>query len=112
MDPRNTCAQRVPFCFGVVVMAQTAQLIAEERTGAGTRIARRLRKSGRVPAIVYGHKEATINVTVASDEVTKAVRTGVRLVDLKVGSKGLEKALIRDVQWDYLGMEVLHVDFA
>jgi large subunit ribosomal protein L25 len=93
-------------------MAQTLVLSASERGTYGTRIARRLRKSGLVPAVIYGHKEATVSVSLRRDELTKAIRTGVRLVDLQLGEKGLEKALIRDVQWDYLGADVLHVDFA
>jgi large subunit ribosomal protein L25 len=93
-------------------MAQTLVLNAQERPAAGTRVARRLRKSGLVPAVIYGHKEATVSVSIKSDELTKAIRTGVRLVDLKLGATALEKALIRDVQWDYLGADVLHVDFA
>lgn len=93
-------------------MAQSLVLNAVERPDFGTRVARKLRKSGLVPANIYGHKEANVMVSIKSDELTKAIRTGVRLVDLKVGEKGLEKALIRDVQWDYLGADVLHVDFA
>jgi large subunit ribosomal protein L25 len=93
-------------------MAETLVLNAAERPTYGTRVARRLRKSGLVPAVIYGHKEATVAVSLKSDELTKAIRTGVRLVDLKLGEKALEKALIRDVQWDYLGADVLHVDFA
>lgn len=94
-------------------MAQTLVLSAQKRSDHGTRVARRLRKSGLVPAIVYGHKEATVGITVKSDELTRAIRHGVRLVDLKLdGAGGLEKALIREVQWDYLGHDVLHVDFA
>ncbi len=93
-------------------MAQTFVLNATERPDFGTRVARRLRKTGMVPAIIYGHKEAAVTVAIKSDELTKAIRTGVRLVDLKLGAKALEKALIRDVQWDYLGHDVLHVDFA
>ena len=93
-------------------MAQTLVLNALDRADYGTKVARRLRKTGMVPAIIYGHKEATVAVSIKSDELTKAIRTGVRLVDLKLGAKALEKALIRDVQWDYLGHDVLHVDFA
>jgi len=60
---------------------------------------------------LYGHKEATIPLALSRDELYKAVRHGVRLVDVKQGDK-LEKALIRDVQWDPLGLDILHVDFA
>ena len=92
-------------------MAQTVVLTAKERTDLGTKVTRRLRKQGMTPAVIYGHKEATVSLTLSSDEITKAVRHGARLVDLKIGAKA-EKALIRDLQWDYLGQDILHVDFA
>jgi large subunit ribosomal protein L25 len=94
-------------------MAEAVTLTAEQRQEQehGTRYARRLRKGGRIPAVVYGHKEATVPLTLGADELYKAVRHGVRLVDLKQGGK-VEKALIRDVQWDPLGHDILHVDFA
>jgi large subunit ribosomal protein L25 len=50
-------------------------------------------------------------VALPLEEVEKTIRRGVRVVDLKAGGKQ-EKALIRDVQWDHLGKELLHVDFA
>src|SRR5262249_60621564 len=58
-----------------------------------------------------GHKEATIHVTLPAAELEHAIRHGVRVVDLKADGK-TEKALIKDVQWDHLGMDLLHVDFA
>lgn len=91
-------------------MAEAVILTAEQRHQHGTHNARRLRKGGKIPAVLYGHKEATIPLALARDELYKAVRHGVRLVDVKQGDK-LEKALIRDVQWDPLGHDILHVDF-
>jgi large subunit ribosomal protein L25 len=92
-------------------MAEAVTLTAQDRSQHGTRHARRLRKNGHIPAVVYGHKEATVPLTLPKDELYKAIRHGVRLVDLKQGDK-VEKALIRDVQWDAIGMDILHVDFA
>ena len=92
-------------------MAEAVILTADERNEHGTHNARRLRKGGKIPAVLYGHKEATVPLSLSRDELYKAVRHGVRLVDVKQGDK-LEKALIRDVQWDPLGYDILHVDFA
>jgi large subunit ribosomal protein L25 len=85
-------------------------LDTQPRTNQGTRAARKLRKEGRIPAVIYGHKEATVAVTLAGEDLERAIRQGTRVVDLKAGGK-LEKTLIREVQWDHLGKEVLHVDF-
>lgn len=92
-------------------MAETVVLPAEARASYGTRIARRLRKAGKVPAVIYGHKEATVQVCVPGEELLRAIRHGARLIELKQADKS-ETALIRDVQWDPLGHDILHVDFA
>jgi len=91
-------------------MAESVVLVAQPRNTRGTREARRLREQGLVPGVVYGHKEATLSLAVNADELEKAVRRGVHVVDLQADGK-TEKALIRDLQWDHLGMELLHVDF-
>src|SRR2546427_207013 len=92
-------------------MAEAVVLATQERKENGTRNARRLRRQGRVPGVVYGHGEATISVSLAADELIKAIRHGVRVVDLAVAGKK-DKALIRELQWDPLGHDILHVDFA
>lgn len=91
-------------------MADSVALTAQERTDHGTRASRKLRKKGMVPAVVYGHKQATVSVSVPAEELARAIRQGARLIQLKQGS-ATESALIRDLQWDPLGHDILHVDF-
>ncbi|HLN29413.1 MAG TPA: 50S ribosomal protein L25 [Gemmataceae bacterium] len=91
-------------------MAESVILVAEQRDVRGSMSARRLRRKGLIPAVLYGHKEATLSITLPAEEVEKAIRHGVRVVDLKAGGKE-EKALIKEIQWDHLGKELLHVDF-
>ena len=91
-------------------MAEAVELKADERKSRGSRQARKLRKQKLVPAVVYGHKQATESVTIPGDELDKAIRHGVRVVDLRQAA-GVQKALIRAVQWDPMGHDILHVDF-
>jgi large subunit ribosomal protein L25 len=91
-------------------MAESVELAIEKRDGRGTRKARKLREKGHVPGVVYGHKEETVSVSVAADALMSAVRHGARVVDLR-SDGGLQKAQIAELQWDHLGMELLHVDF-
>jgi len=91
-------------------MAESVSLVAQERKDHGTRAARRLRRQGQVPAVVYGHKEATVSITVPGDELAKAIRHGVRIIELKQNG-ATQTALIKDLQWDPLGHDILHVDF-
>jgi large subunit ribosomal protein L25 len=92
-------------------MAESVLLESKPREGRGTHLARRLRRQGLIPAVVYGHKEKVLSISLARDDFMKALRHGARVVDLRADGKE-EKALIRDVQYDHLGQEVLHVDFA
>jgi large subunit ribosomal protein L25 len=79
--------------------------------GTGTRVMRRLRAKGLVPAVVYGHKKAVVPITLTRDDVWRMIKTPGHLTDLDVGGI-TETVLIRDVQWDHLGKEILHLDFA
>jgi large subunit ribosomal protein L25 len=91
-------------------MAETVVLETQPRSTSGTRAARSMRKKGRIPAVLYGHKEETLSVTLSGEDLAKAVRQGARVVDLKSGGN-LQKALIRQIQWDFLSKDILHVDF-
>src|SRR5262249_50032936 len=91
-------------------MAESVLLVTQPRTARGSGAARRLRRQGLIPAVVYGHKEETISVSLPADDLVRAIRHGVHVVDLQTQSQ-TEKALIREVQWDHFGKDVLHVDF-
>lgn len=84
---------------------------AQKNKGTGTRVARRLRKGGRIPAVIYGHKQAVVPVTLSHDDAVRMVKAPGHLAELDLGGS-TETVLIRDVQWNHLGKEVLHLDFA
>ena len=92
-------------------MAETAQLSAKPRSELGSRANKRLRDAGFVPGVIYGHKEAVVPVTLPKKEVVTYLDRGTFLFDLAVDGKS-EKVLVKEVQYDHLGQEVLHVDFA
>jgi large subunit ribosomal protein L25 len=89
----------------------TTPLEAQSRDHVGTRTSRRLRRDGMLPAVIYGHKEGTVSVALEAKPFTDALRKGAHLFDLSVaGAK--ETVLVKEVQYDYLGDTVIHVDFA
>ena len=92
-------------------MADSVTLATKKRESRGTTEARRLRQRGMIPAVLYGHKQETIPLTISQEEFAGILRHHTRVVDLDHGGTK-EKALIREVQWDHLGHDVLHVDFA
>ena len=84
---------------------------AEKNKGTGTRVARRLRTNGRIPAVIYGHKQAVVPISLLREDVWGMIKTAGHLAELDLGGS-TETVLIRDVQWDHLGKEILHLDFA
>ena len=79
------------------------------RNEGGKRRNRRLRISGTVPAVLYGHGQQTVSLAVGENDVSTALRQGVRVVELTGDVQ--DRALIRATQWDSIGVEWLHVDF-
>jgi large subunit ribosomal protein L25 len=83
-------------------------LECQARNASGTREARRLRKKGLVPAILYGHGEACVPLVATREAVEAVVRHGSRIVELSGAAKG--SALVKQLQWDAFGVRPLHVD--
>jgi len=91
--------------------SQTAQLTAKVRGELGSRKNKRLRDAGFVPGVIYGHKEDVVPVTLPKRELVGYLDHGAHLFALALDGKN-ENVLVKDVQYDHLGIEVLHVDFA
>ncbi|MGB7157220.1 MAG: 50S ribosomal protein L25 [Tepidisphaeraceae bacterium] len=90
---------------------QSANVTAKPRSELGSRANKRLRDAGFIPGVIYGHKEAVVPVTLPKKEVVGYLDKGAHVFDIALGGKS-EKVLVKEVQYDHLGMEVLHVDFA
>lgn len=87
-------------------MADELNVSFREETGSAA--AKRLRKAGKIPAILYGHGKESVKISVAADELDAAIRHGSQVVNLK--GQLNESALIREVHWDAFGVDVLHFD--
>jgi large subunit ribosomal protein L25 len=85
-------------------------LKVDVRSEVGSNAVKRVRRAGYVPAVLYGHGEANVNLAIPAETLLSAVRRGSRLVELQGGVS--ETALIRGIQWDTYGLEVLHLDLA
>ncbi len=92
-------------------MAQTAQVTAKPRNELGSRANKRLRDAGMLPGVIYGHKEAVVPVTLPKKEVVGHLAHGTHLFEVGLDGKK-ETVLVKEVQYDHLGLEVMHVDFA
>ena len=77
---------------------------------------KKLRTSGRVPAVIYGRRTSPQNLEIGVNEIEDLIHHSVSetiLVDLAVegGSQGQRLALVQEVQHHPLSGRVLHVDF-
>ena len=87
-------------------MADT--LTVKKREETGSLRMKRLRQSGQIPGVLYGHGEGTMTLSVSEKELNKVINHGSYIVSLSGDAK--DSALIKDVQWDAFGMKVLHID--
>jgi large subunit ribosomal protein L25 len=89
------------------------KLAAENRSDAGKGAARRLRASGRVPAVLYGHGSKPEHLSVDARQFGQALRTdaGVNvLIELEVG-RTRHLALAKEIQRHPVRGDLIHVDF-
>ena len=97
--------------MAAAVKIQVESRDPKKNKGTGSRVARRLRKSGRIPAIIYGHKQPPVPIALPRATVLEMIKKSIHFAELQLDGT-TETVLIRDVQWDYLGKEILHLDFA
>jgi large subunit ribosomal protein L25 len=90
-------------------MSTPTTLPATARSQSGTRACRRLRREGHVPAVIYGHGQDNTNISLPLKETRDALRHGAHVLSLDLDG-GSEQVLIKDVQYDHLGLELLHMD--
>jgi large subunit ribosomal protein L25 len=92
---------------------QTQELTIKHREGTGKQVAKRLRRSGVVPAVLYGGAKPE---TVAVDpravlRIIHGHEGSTQLLTLKFeGAAGSRMAIIRDLQFDPVSENLLHVD--
>ncbi|GAB1575929.1 50S ribosomal protein L25/general stress protein Ctc [Bordetella petrii] len=86
---------------------------ATARSVQGSSASRRLRRAGRVPAIVYGGTAAPLNIELDHNEIYHALRKEefhASILQMQFDGKE-EPVLLRAVQWHAYKPQVLHVDF-
>ncbi|MEO8270034.1 MAG: 50S ribosomal protein L25 [Aureliella sp.] len=83
-------------------------LEVKKRDELGTLATNRLRQTGYVPANLYGHGEPNVNLAVRADTINTIIHHGTKLLSL-TGDVS-DTALLREVQWDAFGIDILHID--
>jgi large subunit ribosomal protein L25 len=91
----------------------SASLKATVRSDAGTGVARKLRQSGTIPAIIYGHGRDPQMLTIEAREVERlfsSIAAASTVIELSVDG-GVARTLVREIQRHPVKRNILHIDF-
>lgn len=96
-------------------MPAKAMLNAKRRESRGKGAARALRRTGRVPAVLYGRELETVHLSVDAHEAEQlfhSISVDNTIVDLLVeGEKKPYQTLVREIQTHPWKADLLHIDF-
>jgi large subunit ribosomal protein L25 len=96
-------------------MSENTTLSATRREGTGKGVARKLRASGQVPAVVYGKDMDAVHLAVdahAAEHLFQGISVASTIVDLKIeGERRPLPTLVREVQTHPYRPELIHIDF-
>ena len=88
----------------------TTKLNVNSRAAAGSREARRLRRSGRVPGVVYGGAEQSVGFDADARELRIALAGSGAVLDLSVDGEKATPVVLKEAQRHPLHGETTHVD--
>lgn len=94
-------------------MSDALTLPAEARERAGKGASRALRREGRIPAVIYGGKEAPTPIHIEEKELVKQLGTGHfmnSIVQVEIGGKKF-RTIPKDVALDPVSDRPIHADF-
>ncbi|MDP3891896.1 50S ribosomal protein L25/general stress protein Ctc, partial [Nocardioides sp.] len=88
------------------------KITAEQRTEFGKGAARRIRRADKVPAVIYGHGNDPIHITLPGHESWLALKNGGANALLELDLEGTTQlALTKQVQMDPIKRTLEHIDF-
>lgn len=85
-------------------------LSAQKREDTGKSFARRSRREGLVPGIMYGAENEATPITVNSKELSRLLRKQHAIITVNVAGEE-KQAVIRELQYHPVSGNVLHIDF-
>lgn len=88
----------------------TTRLDAEPRDIEGSRANRRLRRTGRVPAVLYGGEGEPVHFSVDARELRHALLGSGAVIELAIGGESAT-AVVKDQQRHPVRGEAMHIDF-
>ena len=95
-------------------MTITKSLTASKREAGGKGAARKLRREGRVPAVLYGKDMDSVALSLDAMEVEhlfQAISVENTIVELKIEGGESHQTLVREIQSHPFRYELVHIDF-
>jgi large subunit ribosomal protein L25 len=92
-------------------MASRPKLKVSERTEFGSRTARRLRRAGKVPGVVYSAGEAARPFQADAHDIALFLGEGHTLFDLEIDGSGAVPVVVKDEQRHPVRGNLVHIDF-
>ncbi len=101
-------------------MSDTVTIQATKRDGSGKGFARSLRRSAKIPAVVYGHGYDPVSITLDGNALNKMFKPGhedsaeFQIISLQIDSDGKQietQVMIKEIQRHPLRQHIEHVDF-
>jgi large subunit ribosomal protein L25 len=90
--------------------ATTTKLDVKTRSGEGSRAARRLRRSGRVPGVLYGGGGEPVGFDADARELRHALAGAGAVLDLSLDGKKATPVVLKEAQRDPVRGDTVHVD--
>jgi len=89
--------------------ATSNHLVTEARSTFGKGVARKIRATGKIPAVIYGHGTEPQHVTLPGHETALILRKSNQVLELDIDGK-IQLALVKDVQKDPVRQIIEHID--
>jgi large subunit ribosomal protein L25 len=90
-------------------MSEVLSLNVELREQLGSKTASRLREQGKTPAVIYGHKQASVSIAINTHDFVLGMHRGHRIFSVAL-PEGPQTLLLKALQYDHLGKNIVHAD--
>ena len=90
-------------------MRATHTLTVERRERMGSRYSKRARAAGKLPCVLYGQEREPAHLLLDAKEAIRFFESGERVFTISTGDAE-QTVLLKDLQFDYLGTDVIHCD--
>ena len=104
--------RRVPLpAVTTQIMADSTKLSLNARDPEGSRTARRLRRSGEVPGVIYGGDGEPSHFSVDARILRNTLAHSGAILDITIGDGKASPVLVKDLQRHPVRGDIMHVDF-